>query len=58
MDIEGGEVAWIKSLSNEQLNKFNQVVIEFHFPFSDREIDMFDKINETHYLIHFHGNNA
>jgi hypothetical protein len=58
MDIEGGEVEWIKSLSNEQLNKFNQIVIEFHFPFSDKEIEMFDKINHNHYLIHFHGNNA
>jgi len=58
MDIEGGEVEWIKSLSDEQLNKFNQIVIEFHFPFSDKEIEMFDKINQNHYLVHFHGNNA
>jgi len=58
MDIEGGEVEWIKSLNNKQLNKFNQVVIEFHFPFSDKEIKMFEKINGNHYLVHFHGNNA
>ena len=58
MDIEGGEVEWIKSLSNEQLNKFHQIVIEFHFPFSNKEIEVFEKINKNHYLIHFHGNNA
>jgi len=58
MDIEGGEVEWIKSLNNEQLNKFNQIVIEFHFPFSDKEVNMFDKLNKNHYLVHFHGNNA
>jgi hypothetical protein len=58
MDIEGGEIPWIKSLSDEQMNKFEQIVMEFHFPFTDREIDVFDKINKNHYLIHFHGNNC
>jgi hypothetical protein len=58
MDIEGGEIYWIKSLSNEQLNKFEQIVMEFHFPFSNNEIEVFDKINKNHYLIHFHGNNC
>ena len=57
MDIEGSEIDWIKSLSNEQINKFEQIVMEFHYPFSNREIDVFDKINKNHYLIHFHGNN-
>ena len=57
MDIEGGEIPWIKSLSDEQMNKFEQIVLEFHYPFSDNEIDVFDKINKNHYLIHFHGNN-
>ena len=58
MDIDGGEIPWIKSLSDEQMNKFEQIVMEFHFPFSDNEIDVFDKINKNHYLIHFHGNNC
>ena len=30
MDIEGGEIPWILSLNTEQLNKFKQIVIEFH----------------------------
>ena len=58
VDIEGGEIPWIKSLSDEQINKFEQIVMEFHFPFSDKEVDVFDKINKNHYLIHFHGNNC
>jgi hypothetical protein len=58
MDIEGGEIPWIKSLSDEQINKFEQIVMEFHFPFNNEEIDVFDKINKNHYLIHFHGNNC
>ena len=57
IDIEGAEIPWIKSLSDEQINKFEQIVIEFHFPFTDNEIDVFDKINRNHYLVHFHGNN-
>ena len=32
--------------------------MEFHFPFSNNEIDVFDKINKNYYLIHFHGNNC
>jgi hypothetical protein len=58
MDIEGGEIPWIKSLSDEQINKFEQLVMEFHLPFTDNEINVFDKINKNHYLIHFHGNNC
>jgi hypothetical protein len=58
MDIEGGEVPWIKSLSDEQMNKFDQIVMEFHEPFSASEIEVFNKINKNHYLIHFHGNNC
>lgn len=58
MDIEGGEIPWIKSLSDNQMNKFEQIVMEFHFPFSESEIEVFDKINKNHVLVHFHGNNA
>lgn len=58
MDIEGGEIPWIESLHDNQINKFDQIVIEFHCPFSDKEIDVFDKINKNHILVHFHGNNC
>jgi hypothetical protein len=58
MDIEGGEIPWINSLSDGQINKFDQIVMEFHHPFSNNEISVFDKINTNHYLIHFHPNNC
>jgi len=58
MDIEGGEIPWVKSLSDKQLNTFEQIVMEFHYPFSSKEIEVFDKINKNHYLIHFHANNC
>jgi len=57
MDIEGGEIPWIKSLNDEQMNKFSQIVVEFHSPYSDNEADVFEKLNKNHVLIHFHGNN-
>jgi hypothetical protein len=57
MDIEGGEIPWINSLTEHQMNKFEQIVIEFHSPFSDDEIDVFSKLNKHHILVHLHGNN-
>jgi len=56
MNIEGGEYQWIESLTSDHFNKFEQIVIEFHHPFSKSKI--ISTINETHYLIHFHGNNC
>jgi hypothetical protein len=58
MDIEGGEIPWIKTLSEKQMDKFEQIVMEFHFPFSEKEVDVFNKINISHARVHFHGNNA
>jgi hypothetical protein len=71
MDIETFEFRWIDVLTKEDLNKFKQIVIEFHFPFCDYSLPHLDiptsseykmnilkKITETHYLIHFHPNTA
>jgi len=58
MDIEGAEIDWISSLSSEELDKFTQIVMEFHYPYSEREIPVFEKLNKTHLLVHFHGNNC
>ena len=54
MDTEGAEFEWLESLTEEQLNCFSQIVIEFHFL---RSIDVFIKLNKLFYLVHFHGNN-
>lgn len=58
MDIEGGEIPWINSLNDDQINKFEQIVIELHKPFSDIEIEVFNKLNKNHVLVHFHANNC
>lgn len=58
MDIEGGEIPWIQTLSEKQMDKFEQIVMEFHHAFSEKEMDVFNKINTSHVLVHFHGNNA
>ncbi len=56
MDIEGHENTWIQKLTSDQLSKFNQMVIEFHFAYEFENV--FNKINETHVLLHFHVNNC
>ena len=58
MDIEGGEIPWLYSLTDEHMNKFVQIVMEFHNPFSSSELEVFNKINRTHLLVHFHANNC
>ena len=58
MDIEGHEIPWIKSLNTAQLNKLDQIVLEFHHPFTDNEPEAFEKLNQNHFLVHFHANNC
>jgi hypothetical protein len=36
----------------------SQIVIEFHNPFSEKEIQIFDKFEKNHILVHFHANNC
>lgn len=57
MDIEGSEFNWIDSMSIDDLQRFSQIVIEFHWPFDIYRMNMLKKLNETHYIIHIHGNN-
>ncbi len=57
IDIEGYEYEWINSLSNEQLNKFKQIVIEIHLPFDQFKYKIMHKLANNFYLIHIHGNN-
>jgi hypothetical protein len=71
MDIETYEFRWLNTLSTDQLNKFKQIVIEFHFPFTIgnfthldidipilEKMNVFKKLSETHTLVHFHSNNC
>lgn len=64
MDIEGGEYLWLLDIDEENLKKFKQIVIEFHGITNDSwgckkndKLKCFEKLNNTHYIIHAHGNN-
>ena len=64
MDVEGAEWNFLETVSSETLNKFDQIVFEFHGIISpktpaemERIINLIDKINATHTLVHLHGNN-
>jgi hypothetical protein len=64
MDIEGGEFSWLLSTSENILQKFKQIVIEYHGINDDswnhhlfQKLDCIRKLNNTHYIIHAHGNN-
>lgn len=64
MDIEGGEYPWLLQIDEEQLNKFKQIIIEFHgitndgwnSNYSDK-VKCLEKLSKTHYIVHAHGNN-
>ena len=64
MDIEGGEYPWLLALDSSHLQKFKQIVIEFHGINDDTwgcvyddKIKCLEKLAQTHYIIHAHGNN-
>jgi hypothetical protein len=64
MDIEGGEYPWLLQIDESQLQKFKQIVIEFHGITDDNwgctydnKIKCLEKLSKTHYIIHAHGNN-
>ena len=57
MDIEGAEIPWVGSLRRDHLDRIEQIVMEFHFPFGNAEVGVFRQLNETHVLIHLHANN-
>jgi len=57
MDIEGAEFDWLLSINDNMFDNIIQMVIEFHFPKSERETEVFNKINKYFYLVHYHANN-
>ena len=58
MYIEGAEFEWIHNISIQQLDKINQIVIEFHFPFDTDKWSCIEKLASTHWLVHLHPNNC
>lgn len=64
IDIEGGEYPWLLSLTEQDLSKFGQILIEFHGICGndwgskyDDKVKALEKLSKTHYIIHAHGNN-
>ena len=64
IDIEGGEYPWLLNIDEIQLNKFKQIVIEFHGITNDGwncnyndKVKCLEKLTKTHYLVHAHGHN-
>ena len=58
MDIEGGEFAWLSGLSDDELRKMLQLVIEVHFPFTEKRWLVLERLSRVFTLVHIHGNNA
>lgn len=65
MDIEGYEYEALLSASNQLMNRFRIIVIEFHElnllfskPFFDKFSNVFDKILQSHECVHIHPNNC
>jgi hypothetical protein len=64
VDMVVDEFAWLNSVSEANLSKFKQIVIEMDgllveggtVPYEEK-INCLRKLNNTHYLIHAHGNN-
>ena len=54
MDIEGGEDALFSALTDVDLTKIKQLVIEFH---TAHQFTIPNRLSQTHWLVHFHGNN-
>lgn len=64
MDVEGAEWGFLETVPSEILNKFDQMVFEFHgfiqpktFFDMTLTIELLKKINFTHTLVHVHANN-
>lgn len=64
MDIEGGEYPWLNNITEAELSNFKQIVIELHGVNDDsygenykNKMNCLNKLNNTHYLVHLHGNN-
>jgi hypothetical protein len=58
MDIEGGEYPFFWTLQHDDMDKFAQIVIEFHKPFLPHQAEVLKTISKTHYMVHLQSNNC
>ena len=57
-DIEGGEYDWLDSVSDNQLKKIKQLVIELHgFSQQPQQSNALSRLAKIYWLAHLHGNN-
>ena len=54
-DIEGAEFAWLDALPHVLQKNIKQMVIEFHG--AEQSVKYIQQLQQTHSLIHVHGNN-
>jgi len=61
-DIEGAEWEMFETMSEEDMNRFSQIIVEFHGLMNLSKFDYFvsvlEKINRTHQVYHVHANNC
>ena len=62
MDVEGYEWGFLNTVNTDVLKQFDQIVFEFHRLLNpdgnETAIKLIEKLNQTHQLIHIHGNNC
>lgn len=59
IDIEGDEWEMFRFTQLENLNKFRQIVVEFHnFPMVETALATFQHLNKYFDVVHVHGNNC
>jgi hypothetical protein len=58
LDIEGGEYELLEYLTQQQVERFKQIVIEIHDPYLSIRFDLIKKLFIGHKLIHLHANNC
>lgn len=61
MDVEGGEYGSFRMMDSSLIEKFDQIIMEIHGindeNKTDEIVELLDKINKTHHLVHIHLNN-
>lgn len=61
MDVEGAEWGFLTGVDQAVLERFEQMTFEFHSlndpADAERMLAVFEKLNQTHRLVHLHTNN-
>lgn len=59
MDVEGGEYDLFSVLPETCMQKIDQIVVEYHYPWGNQHMmNIIEKVNNTHTILHAHANNC